>query len=722
LKVRQDPSVSNVVRFGLFEANLDTGELRKQGLKVKLPPQSFKVLAMLLQRPGEVVTREDMQKHLWPEDTFVDFDHSLNTAINKIRETLADNAETPHFIETIPRKGYRFVASVAEARTKLTSDLPISSASQQKGSLSIFSRRSRTAIVVTSVLAILVATLLLGRRHLQISPPRVLSYTQITNDGADKLTVYSIGPVPPPMVTDGSRIYFNERRENQNYSIAQVSINGGETQLLPTTFANVAVVGISPNGSNLLAYTFVAYEALVPLWLVPVPSGSPRRVGDLLAIDGDWSANGELLYTKNHDIFWAKTDGTATRKLASIAGVPVWPRLSPDGRVVRFTEYNPATDSSSLWEVSRDGSDLHALLPGWIHHGVECCGSWTQDANYFLFQSTQNGRTDLWAIREKHEWWRRAPTFEPMQLTAGPISFSSPLASKDAKRLVTLGVRFRGELVRYDERSHQFVPWLGGISATSVTFSPDREWVAYASFPEGILWKSRIDGSQRTQLTFSPMEVSAPRWSPDGRRIAFMGRQPDEAWKILASPSFGGTSPDALVAYPGIQAGPDWSPDGNSIAFAGLPEDVSGDAQATAIHLTDLQSGQTTTLPTSNGLYCPRWSPKGTYIAATSADGQRVMLFDIKRREWGQIANIPAGCVTWSRDEKYLFFESVNVKDPAVYRVSLATGSVGQLFHITIREAGTRVPWWNELAPDGSPLLLRDLSVQEIYALEVSLP
>jgi len=98
------------------------------------------------------------------------------------------------------------------------------------------------------------------------------------------------------------------------------------------------------------------------------------------------------------------------------------------------------------------------------------------------------------------------------------------------------------------------------------------------------------------------------------------------------------------------------------------------------------------------------------------------MLFDMKRREWAQLANIPASCVTWSRDEKYLFFESVNVKDPAVYRVSLATRNVEQLFHIAIREAGARVPWWNELGLDGSPLLLRDESTEEIYALEFELP
>src|SRR3954453_23587220 len=100
-----------LVRFGTFEVDLLAGELRKAGVKLKLTGQPFQVLAILLERPGQVVTREELQKRLW-SDTFVDFDHNLNTAINKIREVLGDSAESPRFVETLPRRGYRFVAAV----------------------------------------------------------------------------------------------------------------------------------------------------------------------------------------------------------------------------------------------------------------------------------------------------------------------------------------------------------------------------------------------------------------------------------------------------------------------------------------------------------------------------------------------------------------------------------------------------------------------------------
>src|SRR6201981_2199699 len=101
-----------MVRFSTFEVNLDSGELRKRGQKIKLQEQPFQVLAALLEKPGEIVTREELRSKLWPSDTFVDFDHSLNAAIKRLRDALGESAETPVFIETLPRRGYRFISNI----------------------------------------------------------------------------------------------------------------------------------------------------------------------------------------------------------------------------------------------------------------------------------------------------------------------------------------------------------------------------------------------------------------------------------------------------------------------------------------------------------------------------------------------------------------------------------------------------------------------------------
>jgi DNA-binding winged helix-turn-helix (wHTH) protein len=106
------PIPQKVVRFGVFEADLATGELRRNGARIRLQEQPFQVLAHLVERPGEVVTREELRQKLWPADTFVDFDHSLNTAVNKVREALGDSASSPRYVETLARRGYRFLAPV----------------------------------------------------------------------------------------------------------------------------------------------------------------------------------------------------------------------------------------------------------------------------------------------------------------------------------------------------------------------------------------------------------------------------------------------------------------------------------------------------------------------------------------------------------------------------------------------------------------------------------
>jgi len=720
------PQTPRLLRFGVFEADVQEGELRKGGLRIKLQDQPFQVLAVLLERPGGIVTREELQQRLWPADTFVDFDHSLNSAVKKLREALGDQPENPRFIETLHRRGYRFIAPVegqtntqeiGTARGETESDEASTTMGEQPASRVL----SRWAIISGLIAGLFAAGSLVTWWVWPLPPPRVLNYTQITKDGGDKIEVASIGSIPPPIVTDGSRLYFTEQQRDGSNAIAQVSVTGGETVFISTPFANAGAVGISPSGSDLLVYTWLANEIQTPLWVVPVLGGSPRRVGEVTG-DATWSADGRIVYAHDHDLYVVKSDGSEAHKLVTVAGLPVWPRRSPDGKVLRFTEYDPKKDSSSLWEVSADGTQLHLLWRDWTNHAAECCGDWTADGNYFVFQSTRDGRTDLWAVREKQSSGRKA-NLKPMQLTAGPMSLSRPLPSKDGRKLFALGTQLRGELVRYDAKAGQFVPYMDAISAAGLAFSRAGDWVAYVTYPEGTLWRSRTDGSQRLQLTFVPLEVLAPRWSPDGKQIAFMGRKPGMGWKLYLVTSEGGSSVQELLATDDDQAAPDWSPDGATLVFGGFPEEISGDAGATSLYLLDLKTHQTSTLPGSEGLYCPRWSPDGRYISATTANGQKLMLFDTTHRKWRDPEDLQEGCPTWSRDGKYLYFQSFDVKEPAFFRLRISDRKRERLAGIDFRRV---LPewwfWWNGLAPDDSPLLLRDESTEEIYALELLLP
>ena len=166
----------------------------------------------------------------------------------------------------------------------------------------------------------------------------------------------------------------------------------------------------------------------------------------------------------------AKVDGTESRQIVSVAAdaTPFYPRWSPDGSRLRFSVQTAHTPRTSLWEVAADGKDLHPLLSGWNNPPSECCGSWTPDGRYFLFQSQRGGVTNVWAIREGGSLFEKV-SHEPVPLTTGATSTSNPVPSTDGKKIFVVTPHLRGELVRYDAASHQFAPYLSGISAMGVS-------------------------------------------------------------------------------------------------------------------------------------------------------------------------------------------------------------------------------------------------------------
>jgi len=548
--------------------------------------------------------------------------------------------------------------------------------------------------------------------------PRVLRTVQITSDGRDKTS---------PLVTDGARLYFPEDAGGQ-WVLAQVSTAGGDTVTIPTPFPNTFLLDISPTGSELLVGSVAGTETEYPLWILPVLGGSPRRLGDVFAHAGAWSPDGqEIVYANAADLYLAKANGAEAHNLVTAGGAPTQIRWSPDGRVLRFTLFDPKRNSNSLWEVRPDGTNLHPLLPGWSAPSSEDDGVWTPDGKYFLFSSSHGGTpgvtdTDnVWAIREKAGFFNKADS-QPTQLTAGPMDTGAALPSKNGKRLFVIGSKPRGELVQYDSKARQFVPYLSGISAEGLDFSRDGEWVAYVTIPEGVLWRSRVDGSQRLQLSFPPTQAFLPRWSPDGKRIAFMTVAPGKPWKILLVSPEGGSSQQLL---PGErdEADPNWSPDGNSLVFGGAPTVEGGISGSVAIHVLDLKTHQVSELPGSEGLFSPRWSPDGNYICALAADSRKLLLFDFRTQKWvEELTNLFVGYPSWSRNGKYIYLDGSLGDDPALMRVRVSDRKLERIGSLKdLKRAGNLGPWAG-LTPDDSPLLVRNVGTQEIYALDWDAP
>jgi len=538
-------------------------------------------------------------------------------------------------------------------------------------------------------------------------PPRVLRTVRLTNTNRPKSDI----------VTDGSRIYFIE---NQSV-LSQTSVNGGETFPVPnsledTGFANT--FDISPDGSLLLMNTARGTSLDGPLWSVPVVGGSPRRLGNLDGHSAAWSPDGtKLVFGKGNEIFLAKSGGGEPRRLLTTAGTASDLRWSRDGSTLRFTVNDPRTNDRSIWQASVDGSNLHALLPGWNTTPNECCGNWTTDGKYFVFQAQRDDTANLWALNE-HGGLFRSNTHNPVQLTTGPMNVGNPVPSRDGKKLFVQGWRPRGELLRYDSKSGHYAPYLSGISAMGLDFSRDGEWVAYNDASDGTMWRSKVDGTQKLQLVFSPMLAYLPRWSPDGRHIAFFGHPPGEPWQIYFVPAEGG-APELIYRTGTNLADPTWSPDGKSLAFG----ENSLNNQGSAVYLLDLKTRNASKLPGSDGLYSPRWSPDGRFIAAITLDSLKLMLFDLTSQKWTELAKIFVAYPVWSKDARYLYFDGILDNQEGYFRVRITDGKLERIFSLKgFQAAGGAFGNWTGLAPDESPLLVRDASIQEIYALDWNTP
>jgi Tol biopolymer transport system component len=299
------------------------------------------------------------------------------------------------------------------------------------------------------------------------------------------------------------------------------------------------------------------------------------------------------------------------------------------------------------------------------------------------------------------------------------MHFWGPSPSVDGKRLFVVGQQSRGELMRYDSESRQFVTFLSGISAEGLDFSRDGKWVVYVTFPEGVLWRSRMDGSERLQLTSLPMEAALPRWSPDGKRIAFSGSTPGKTWKIFLISAAGG-SPEQLMSGENFENDANWSPDGESLVFG-----ENGFSPTSSIYVLNLHTRQVSTLPGPKGLFSPRWSPDGRFINATTYNERKLLLFDITTQAWSELDNGHTyNYPMWSRDTKYLYFLSFAEDGLPFYRLRVADRKLERVANANLPRGLARGIFgeWTGLAPDNSPLLLRETSMQEIYSLDVLWP
>jgi DNA-binding winged helix-turn-helix (wHTH) protein/Tol biopolymer transport system component len=696
---------STVVRFAGFHLDLHSGELYKNGHRIRLQAQPFQVLRLLIEQPGKVVTREELRQKLWPADTFVDFDHGLNSAVARLREALNDSNEAPRFIETIPKRGYRFLQSVVDEAPLQETPEPSAIPSPIKN------ERSLRLVRMTLVAAFVIVSLSFGIRALlrsQSAFPRVVGSTQITNDGIAK-GVYAT------LATDGVRIYFDEVSGGREFP-SQVSALGGETVAVPIPKKGT-IYDVSPDGASML---FGAQEPVgTQLWIQPLPAGAPRHVGGILAEDAGWFRDGQhIVYTNLEGLFSVKSDGTENRKIASIK-TPAWPRVSPDGQEIRFTAGNEK-GGRSIYEVDVRSTNLHPLFPDSPDASNDCCGRWTSDGRYYVFQRAQSGPSNLWIMAGRRSWLLSSR--QAHQLTNGPLEFFLPLPSPSGKLLFAIGQQKNSELVRFDIHSRSFVPYLAGVSATQVEISRDGQWAVYVAYPQQTLWRCRLSGSERLQLTAAPMQVMVPHWSPDGMQIAFTALQPGETYSVKLISAAGGDSKTLVSgAY-----GSAWSAKGDSIAFNRFaPSERSGGGDTTRIEMLDLHNQKISAVPGSEGRMLGDWSKDGRYLLVKTSDHHRAQLFDTWTQQWSEVTH--ADMLTnlrWARHSSSFFFEATSHEKAILMRMNVADRTSVQVmdFQDIRRPLSQLSAAWLGLAEDDSPIMQRDIGIQELYALSWQVP
>jgi Tol biopolymer transport system component len=565
------------------------------------------------------------------------------------------------------------------------------------------------AAVVT--IAIAVALVLWWRQPPAV--PVVEAVTQLTDDGEAKSAYDSL-------LTDGSRVYYNQGA-SFSLKIAQVAVTGGLTAIIPTRFAIPHVVGLTHEGSSLLALVGPNSEYALPLWSIPLPVGEPRRIGDIEAQDARFSPDGRILFSEGRDLYLAEKDGSNPRKLLSADGGIGEPSVSPDGKLLVFTVY--LSPASSIVVSNLDGSSRRTIVD-MSERRLVCCAQWTQDGRYIVFQDhsgtrqtlvspgQNSGRPDIWIAQWQTGFFQRV--HPPVQLTNGPLSYMGPIPSRDGKQIFAIGTKRRGELVRYDVTSKQFVPFLSGISAFDLTFSKDGKWVAFASFPDHVLWRSRSDGTNRLQLTYPPAQVYFPFISPDGKRVTY-GNNTGEIYVI----SMDGGSPQRIAENGSWAAS--WSPDGNVLVYA----DYS-DPKHSKCQFYDLRRGERSFVPGSQDLMGVQWVAEDMLVAATQ-DRKKLLVFDVKTQKWSELVSLtgPGNIVNWahSPDYRYVFYTTGGA-EPEAMRVRLADHKVETITSLKGLPRATD-PGGNtqiSVAPDGSAVFTRDIGTQEIYALTVKWP
>ncbi len=583
---------ASIFRFGVFEADLATGELRKRGIKIKLQEQPFRILSLLLERPGQVVARQAIRDALWGQDTFVEYEQSITAAVAKLRTALGDSADNPRFVETVAKHGYRFVASVC----RTTDSTPLSQVSKDPDQKLEGIRARRIPVVNSWILRTSLVILLAAGAGAIWWIWHTLKGVREGQAPATPLTSYPGYELFPSFSPEGTRVVFCWYEPGKRTPGIYVKLIGSSNPIRLTTspYGDFAPVW-SPDG-RAIAFLRARGSGEAAVVVMPAMGGPDKEVatvrfGEPESLDRSlinspgaqapflaWSGDGRWLLALECDplgscaIVRLSVDGGEKQRLT----FPPNGRsdgtlaVSPDGKTLAFTRTtamlsreihtlalsNDMTPAGKPRQLTFDSREIEGLC-------------WTPDDKRLVFSSTRGGRLELWQVST-------ALSSKPVRITAAGEQPTSVAVSREGHHLVYSHYYRDSNIWRMAINGRDVGQTASLIASTRIDsepkYSPDGSRIAFESDRTGSeeIWVSKADGSEPVQLTSLGAWTGSPRWSPDGEKIAFDSNMAGD-WNIYVVNSQGG-KPVRLTMSREDEMRPSWSRDGNWIYYSSLRE------------------------------------------------------------------------------------------------------------------------------------------------------
>src|SRR5215470_12388230 len=658
---------AQVLFFGPFEAHLETQELKRHGIRLRLPKQSFQILSLLLERPGQLITREELQRALWPSDTFVDFEKGINAAITRLREAIGDSPEKPRYIETLSRRGYRFVGALENHETIAIAPAPRITR--------LKSRALRLLVAAVLATACALGIWLLWRvQSKPLLPP--IEVVPLAGLGSYEWEA-SFSP-------DGSHVaYADHTPKREGIYVTTV---GSEMSLRLTSDFFDCCPKWSPDGRQ-VAFSRLTQGA-ADIFVVPASGGTEHRLSEWppeghqistipkyrpIVRCFDWSPDGRSVVLtgtqedKTHSwiALLSLTDSTA-RSLTSPGSpeVDYAPSFSPDGSTVAFIRGTAAGVAEDLYVVPVPGGTPKRLT--FDNTPIGSPASWTPDGRDLVFSSMRGGTMSLWRMSVRHGSPQPVPGI-------GAGSFI-PSVSMKGHQLIYQHIPadkvsiWRLDLSEGRRSGSQREIAVGGRP----NFSPDGRTIVFESDRLGYseIWACDSEGSNCRKLTSLKGVAGAARWSPDGRYIAFEYR-PKEHTEVYLLDTASGLSRLVTTFAGADNGGPNWSRDGKWIYFY---SDRSGSFQ---LWKTRISEGTPEQVTKNGGVFAVE-SADGQFLYFSKYEVPGVWKVPLNGGQETRVLDQPAGDDWWNwaltRDGIYFFDPPKGESKPAIKFLAFATG------------------------------------------------